>query len=272
MGFDEHGDIPTPAAGEISSPPVVLSGRDAILDDCRCFCSWKRFHRDCCRLTVQFLFSQIGLFVLVFVYIIFGGWMFSAIESRHEIRQQEQIEKTYTLGIDRIRRIVNDEFNWMLNASFELRYALWRGMLSRVDDHDRSGWRVQVNIERFDQLMEVELARMQAEHEKLADKQDTRTDAVYNQKWTYSTAVLYCATVVTTVGYGHIAPKSILGKLVTCLYAMIGIPIMITSLTSTGDLLAFVFIKYYTMTSKWIKRRLCRSRPSPVRSFVQVCH
>ena len=198
--------------------------------------------------------------------------MFSAIESRYEIRQQEQLDKTYAHGIVRIRRIVNDEFNWMLNASFELRYALWRGMLSRLDEHDRSGWRVQVNIERFNQLMEVELARMQAEQEKLADKHDTRTDAVYNQKWTYSTAVLYCATVVTTVGYGHMAPKSILGKLVTCLYAMIGIPIVITSLTSTGDLLAFVFIKYYTMASKWIKSRFRRSRPPPERPSVQVCH
>jgi potassium channel subfamily K member 18 len=270
VAFDEHGDIPSPPL-EISDSPAVLSRRDAILDDCRCFCSWKRFHRDCCRVTLQFLFSQIGLFILVFAYILFGGWMFSIIESRHETRQQEQLDMTYTHGIDRIRQIVNDEFNWMLNASFELRYALWRGMLSRLDEHDYSGWRVQVNIERFDQLIEDELAQMEAEQEKLVDKHDMRTDAVYNQKWTYSTAVLYCATVVTTVGYGHIAPKSILGKVVTCLYAMIGIPIMIASLTTTGDLLAFIFIKYYTKTSEWIKRVVSRRQETKHRPSTQVC-
>lgn len=197
--------------------------------------------------------------------------MFSTIESRYETRQQEKMEMTYSHGIDRIRQIVNDEFNWMLNASFELRYALWRGMLSRLDEHDYSGWRVQVNSERFNRLIEDELAHMEAEQEKLVDKHDMRTNAVYNQKWTYSTAVLYCATVVTTVGYGHIAPKSILGKLVTCLYAMIGIPIVITSLTTTGDLLAFVFIKYYTMASKFSRRVLCRRRETKDRASVQVC-
>lgn len=144
----------------------------------------------------------------------------------------------------------------MLNISFELRYALWRGRLSRLDDDDHTGWRVQFSGERFDRLIDEELAKMQAEQEKFSDKHDTRTDAAYNQKWTFSTAMLYSATVITTVGYGNITPKSILGKLITCLYAMIGIPIMIMYLTNTGDLLAYVFIKYYSMTSHFIHRKI----------------
>jgi hypothetical protein len=140
----------------------------------------------------------------------------------------------------------------MLNASFELRYALWRGMLSRLDGNDNTGWRVRVHSERFERLIDHELARMQAEEEKLSDKQDTRTDAAYNQKWTFSTAILFSSTVITTIGYGNIAPKSILGKIITCLYGMIGIPIMIMYLANTGDLLAFLFIKYYSVTKNFI--------------------
>jgi hypothetical protein len=135
----------------------------------------------------------------------------------------------------------------MLNTSFELRYALWRGMLSRLDGYDNTGWRVETHIERFERLIHNELARMQAEQEKLSDKHDTRSDGAYNQKWTFSTAILYSSTVITTIGYGNITPKSILGKIITCLYGIIGIPIMIMYLTNTGDLLAFLFIKYYSV-------------------------
>ncbi|CAF4691353.1 unnamed protein product, partial [Rotaria magnacalcarata] len=79
-------------------------------------------------------------------------------------------KREHTRGIRNIRHIATDEFNWMLNASFELRYALWRGMISRQDGYDNTGWRVQVNNERFDKLVDEELARMQAEQEKLTDK------------------------------------------------------------------------------------------------------
>jgi len=34
-------------------------------------------------------------------------------------------------------------------------------------------------------------------------------------KWTYSTAILYAATLVTTIGYGNISPKTALGKIIT---------------------------------------------------------
>ena len=186
------------------------------------------------------------------------------IESRYEHRQHEKIQLKYSKGIDNIRRIVNEEFNWMLNASFELRYALWRGMLSRLDQHDRSGWRVQVHHDRFDRLIELELLRMQAEQEKLLDKQDSRSEGFYNRRWTYSTAMLYSATVITTVGYGNITPKSILGKLITCVYAIIGIPIMIMYLNNTGDLLAWIFIKYYSIAKKLFR---CRDLES-----IQVTH
>lgn len=189
-----------------------------------------------------------------------GGFIFYSIESRYEFQKNERIKLEHTRGIRNIRQIATDEFNWMLNVSFELRYALWRGMMSRQDGYDHIGWRVSVNSERFDKLIDDELARMQAEQEKLSDKHDTRSDVSYNQKWTFSTAMLYSATVITTVGYGNIAPKSVLGKVTTCLYAMFGIPIMIMCLTNTGDLLAFLFIKYYSLAIHFAQRMIRQRR------------
>ncbi|CAF0889076.1 unnamed protein product [Adineta steineri] len=261
VSFDENGDIPLPVVDQSSNAILPSTSRhNFIVHYCCNCCSWKRFRSDFCHVFSHFCFSQLGLSALVFIYIALGGLIFYTIESKYESRKNEQIKLEHSRGIRNIRSIATTEFNWMLNASFELRYALWRGMMSRKDGYDNIGWRVHVNSERFDKLIDDELARMQAEQEKLSDKHDSRTDTSYNQKWTFSTAMLYSATVITTVGYGHIAPKSILGKVMTCLYAMFGIPIMIMCLTNTGDLLAFFFIKYYSLTIHFIQRMIKRRR------------
>ena len=248
VSFDEHGDIPCSQINQSEKSSKKLC------------CYWKSSRKETVQFFLQYIFSQGGLVVIVSAYIILGGFLFYGIESNYEPRRNQQIKSKHSDGIENIRRITNNEFNWMLNISFELRYALWRGMLSRLDGYDRTGWRVQVTPERFDRLIDQELARMQAEEEKFIDKHDTRSNAVFNQKWTYSTAILYSATVITTVGYGNIAPKSVEGKVLTCMYATIGIPIMIMYLTITGDLLAFCFVKYYSVTRDFIKRRMRRKK------------
>ncbi|CAF3601444.1 unnamed protein product [Rotaria socialis] len=225
---DDHDKIPLPIIYRLPSSILITTSQpDAIVSNCHDVHSWKKFRKNSWQLMVPRLWSHVGLFIIVLAYMVFGGLVFYFIESNYESTIVEQIKIKHLQDIHNIRQIANDEFNWVLNGSFELRHALWRGMLSRLDGYDNVGWRVQVHIERFDRLIENELARMQAEQEKLTDKHDSRTDAAYNQKWTFSTAMLYSATVISTVGYGNITPKSILGKLTTCFYAAIGIPLMI---------------------------------------------
>ncbi|CAF4484291.1 unnamed protein product [Rotaria socialis] len=248
---DDHDKIPLPIIYRLPSSILITTSQpDAIVSNCHDVHSWKKFRKNSWQLMVPRLWSHVGLFIIVLAYIVFGGLVFYFIESNYESTIVEQIKIKHLQGIHNIRQIANDEFNWVLNGSFELRYTLWRGMLSRLDGYDNVGWRVQVHIEKFDRLIENELARMQAEQENLLDKRDSGTDAAFNQKWAFSTAMLYSATVISTVGYGNITPKSILGKLTTstvistvgygnitpksilgklttCFYAAIGIPLMI---------------------------------------------
>ncbi|CAF1141369.1 unnamed protein product [Didymodactylos carnosus] len=219
-------------------------------------------------LLTKFIFSQIGLTILVVLYVGFGGLIFYLIESRHEHVKHRRIELNYNSTIDRIRRIAGEEFNWSLNKTFELNYALWRGMLWRNDGNDEVGWKVKIFHEKFYLRIDAELKFMFHEQEKLMDKNENNREL---QKWTYSTAMLYAATVITTVGYGNIAPKSIAGKILTCGYAMIGIPIMIMCLTNTGDLLAYFFIKYYSYTIRKLHRTMRKFRSKKENKFEQEC-
>nr|KAG5712896.1 hypothetical protein BaRGS_007493 [Batillaria attramentaria] len=55
--------------------------------------------------------------------------------------------------------------------------------------------------------------------------------------WTYATAIFFCVTVITTVGYGNISPSTDGGKVLCLLYALVGIPLMATLLAGVGSTL-----------------------------------
>ncbi|XP_066594798.1 uncharacterized protein [Prorops nasuta] len=57
-------------------------------------------------------------------------------------------------------------------------------------------------------------------------------------EWNFAKAFLYSLTVLTTIGYGSIAPRSTWGKLATMGYASLGIPLTLIYLSSAGGLLS----------------------------------
>uniref|UniRef100_A0A5S6QSR3 Potassium channel domain-containing protein n=1 Tax=Trichuris muris TaxID=70415 RepID=A0A5S6QSR3_TRIMR len=61
--------------------------------------------------------------------------------------------------------------------------------------------------------------------------------AAYDERWDFWSSVYYAVTVYTTIGYGDITPRTATGKVLTMIYALIGIPLMFYILQSWGLML-----------------------------------
>lgn len=65
-------------------------------------------------------------------------------------------------------------------------------------------------------------------------------------KWTYGNSVLFTITLLTTIGYGHLSPSTIPGKIICIVYTFFGIPITLSLLASFVELLKLLSNAYKT--------------------------
>ena len=87
--------------------------------------------------------------------------------------------------------------------------------------------------------------------------------------WTFSSSLMFSLAIFTTIGfimfgvfqlffylgYGNLVPKTTMGKIVTMLYALLGIPLMLLYSATIGSILAKFFKYLYT--------KLCRCEEKP---------
>ncbi|XP_076028794.1 two pore potassium channel protein sup-9-like [Oratosquilla oratoria] len=207
----------------------------------------------CCRRLSAVLCSNPGVCVLVVLYTVAGALVFATIEGGSIALQVDTAdENTVSLKAEASTSYFSKSFKknarglrhdtvmrlWAITESLNI---LYRENWTRVAEH--------------------ELLKFS---EKLADtmREDmTRSGEILPEQskyqWTFAGSFLYSLTVITTIGYGSVAPQTILGKIVTILYALLGIPLMLLYLSSIGDLLARVF--------KWLWWRVCRCGRRPAR-------
>ncbi|KAM9617536.1 LOW QUALITY PROTEIN: potassium channel subfamily K member 18 [Trichechus inunguis] len=89
--------------------------------------------------------------------------------------------------------------------------------------------------------------------------------------WFFLSALFFCCTVFTTVGYGHVCPVTRLGKYLCLLCALLGIPLVFLVLMDTGNILAAILSTSYNSfrklpfqtphIPKW-RPMLCKRRPN----------
>ncbi|XP_055856613.1 potassium channel subfamily K member 18-like isoform X1 [Episyrphus balteatus] len=54
-------------------------------------------------------------------------------------------------------------------------------------------------------------------------------------KWSYASAFLYSLTLITTIGYGGVSPRTQWGRIAALIYALFGIPIILLYLSAMGE-------------------------------------
>ncbi|XP_015930553.1 two pore potassium channel protein sup-9 [Parasteatoda tepidariorum] len=164
-----------------------------------------------CRVFMTHLFSHVGLCGLVVGYAIVGALTFEYLEAPNEINQRSTIQGYRDKCLKDMWNVTET-----LNVLYEKNWTI---------------------------LMEKRLKQFENDvvHAVKNEGYDGKDSSDTELQWSFSGALLYCITVITTIGYGNIAPKTDVGKVVTIFYALLGIPLMLMCLTNIGNLLARSF-------------------------------
>ncbi|KAL6477604.1 hypothetical protein MHYP_G00134390 [Metynnis hypsauchen] len=81
-------------------------------------------------------------------------------------------------------------------------------------------------------------------------------DTSYNSShWDLGSAFFFAGTVITTIGYGNIAPSTEGGKIFCILYAIFGIPLFGFLLAGIGDQLGTIFVKSILKVEQIFRQR-----------------
>ncbi|XP_026674841.1 TWiK family of potassium channels protein 18-like isoform X3 [Ceratina calcarata] len=186
--------------------------------------SWGERIADWTRALIAFLFSNVGIVCLVVGYTIAGAFLFTHIEGRNNLD------------------VVGDVIR-LRNLTAAI---LWE-LTSRENVFSERIWKAKVK------------AILEDYQKKLVTAIKNGYDgSEENKRWSFAGAFLYSLTVITTIGYGNICPKTKWGKVVTIVYAIIGLPLFLLYLSNIGDILAKSF--------KWAYARccLCKCRRRPL--------
>lgn len=163
------------------------------------------------RIFLTHLFSQVGLCALVVGYAVVGALTFEYLEATYELSQRSSIQ-------EHREECLRDL--WIITETANVLHE--------------TNWTIQVRS----RLRSFEQEVVKAVKNEGYDGKESSDSEL---QWSFSGALLYCITVITTIGYGNIAPKTDVGKVVTIFYALLGIPLMLLCLTNIGNLLARSF-------------------------------
>ncbi|CAG9539836.1 unnamed protein product [Cercopithifilaria johnstoni] len=78
--------------------------------------------------------------------------------------------------------------------------------------------------------------------------------------WSLMDSIVFCFTVITTIGYGNVAPRTMEGRLFVIAYGILGIPFTMLAIASLGKFLAEILKGITQIAARLIKAIFHRNR------------
>ncbi|KAL1491845.1 hypothetical protein ABEB36_012380 [Hypothenemus hampei] len=184
----------------------------------------RQFQRQYARLKATFRRCCCEIF-LIMLFCGLGGLMFKFTEG--------SFENYYKCGVKRVKR---DFIDMLWLKSHNLREEDWKSL-------------ARSRLRKFEE-------ELHSAHEA------GMTDYSGSRSWSFLNGIVYCLTIITTIGYGHMYPKTHTGRALTIVYALIGIPLFLIALTDFGKLFtrgikfvwSFVRRLYYTGSCRKVRK------------------
>ncbi|XP_050350953.1 uncoordinated protein 58-like [Nymphalis io] len=163
----------------------------------------KRLTASCIRASC----SQLGLVVLVVMYVLLGAALFEYLESGPEVQKRSAIQRSREECLKELWAITE-----RLNVLYERNWT---------------------------RLVHEQLRKFESSIVAAARQSDSQpAELALDTKWTYSGSLIYCITLITTIGYGNVSPRTSAGRAATVAYAAAGVPLTLACLAGLGASLA----------------------------------
>lgn len=177
--------------------------------------------KDCCRKLVAFMCTQVGVGGLVVGYTIVGAFGFKYIETSIESKELLVVQENRNNCAEELWRVAEE-------------HNIINGTLFRKGVND-------------------ELKKFQESLVHSIKKGYNGVSVV--EMWSFPAALMFSLSIITMIGYGNLVPRTQLGRGVTVVYAVFGIPLYILYFMNMGKILAQTFKWLYT----WLYR--CTAEP-----------
>jgi hypothetical protein len=74
------------------------------------------------------------------------------------------------------------------------------------------------------------------------------------QGWTFHNSIVFAYTLITTIGYGNVAPETVAGRVFCLFYGLVGVPLALLTIADIGMFLNKSIHQLATLLASTYKR------------------